>query len=145
MKVLCAITTMLISSVCLGAEETMLLQLVETTVDMTAAQRQVAVFTSNEDAPRTFYIPLWSSSDNAGKNEKNIVMLIRQFPKHAAVHTDSGRTFKPRGTLNFLVPREDPSKKVGEWELVQLSIQESAEPQGGGYSPPAARTSKPTP
>ena len=105
----------------------MLLELVEVTVDNTAAQRQRAVFKSNEETPRTFVIPLWFSSDKAGKNEKNIIMLIRQFPCLTSEKTNHGLKSKPKGTLSFTVPKKAPASQIAEWELAQLIVKEEAE------------------
>lgn len=106
----------MVAASCFAAEEQMLLELQEVTVDRTAAQRSHAVFKSNEETPRIFRIPLQFSSDKVGKNERNIIMLIR---------------YLPAGTkLGFMVLKGTP-ENVAEWELAYLTIKKAEQPPAG--------------
>jgi hypothetical protein len=59
---------------------------------------------------------------------------------------------KRRGSYEKVVPdtREqqiaDLGRKIADWEKLKEQLQKmNTEPQGGGYSPPAARSAQPTP
>jgi len=121
-KLIIGAALILFPTFCLSADETMLLELVELTVDNTAAQRQYAVFRSNEQLSRTITIPLWFPFNHKGKNEKNIKILISQFPCSKPERNAHGRKCVPTGKLAFRVPRESPEEKISEWELAQFYI-----------------------
>lgn len=114
-------TLCLASATCFAAEDQVLLELQEITVDHTAAQRAYAVFKSNEETSRTVRIPLQFSPDKVGRNERNIIMLIRFLPADSKV--------------GFMVPKNTPDK-VSEWELAYLKIKR-AEPTVRGDGKPA--------